>query len=75
MTHADLPATRNDFLLASLAKPGDTHTLPGQAPSTITKVEEGTDLNFRRRVLIYTEASGPVPIDYSPRAYIPVTPA
>ena len=32
MTHADLPATRNDFLLASLAKPGDTHTLPGQAP-------------------------------------------
>lgn len=75
MTHADLPATRNDFLLASLAKPGDSHTLPGEAPSTITKVEEGIDFHLRRRVLIYTETSGPVPIDYSPRAYIPVTPA
>lgn len=74
MTHTDLPATRHDFLLASLAKPGDSHTLPGEAPSIITKVEEGIDFSFRRRVLIYTEASGPVPIDYSPRAYIPVTP-
>lgn len=75
MSPTDLPATRRDFLLASLAKPGDAHTLPGAAPSIITKVEEGVDFNFRRRVLIYTKASGPVPIDYSPRAYIPVTPA
>lgn len=75
MTPTDLPATRHDFLLASLANPGDSHTLPGEAPSIITKVEEGIDFNFRRRVLIYTEASGPVPIDYSPRAYIPVTSA
>lgn len=72
---ASLPSTREGFLLAALAKAGDSITLPGKAPALIKKVEEGVDFNFRRRVLIYTEQDPIIPLDYSPRAYVPVTSA
>lgn len=72
---SSLPATRDGFLLAALAKKGDSITLPGKSPARITKVEDGVDFNFRRRVLIYTEQDPIVPLDYSPRVYIPVTSA
>lgn len=70
----DLPETRDDFLRADLAKPGDTITLPGVGPATITHVEDGIDFNMRRVILI-SSTRDPMPRDFSPRSYIPVTPA
>lgn len=71
----DLPETREGFLRADLAKPGDTITLPESGSAKITHVESGIDFNMRRVILIYSTKDPIVPRDFSPRSYIPVTQA
>lgn len=70
----DLPDYHKDAYLAAAIKPGDTLHLTGKPAQTVTHVEVGVNLDFKRRILVHVQGDT-IPLDFSPREYLPVTPA
>lgn len=72
-TTKELPETQDGFLRADLAAKGDTITLPATGSATITYVQKAVSFDHKRIIIIETQDGQSH--TYSPRAYIPVTPA